>query len=80
MPTEEVRLFPRHFSSLMRDCSDLRRVPHEILKLQNGKLMFIGKVVDVSRVRDHLNFISTNRRCSDTIVRRKYEPDSLGAS
>ncbi|KAF8916302.1 hypothetical protein CPB85DRAFT_1432322 [Mucidula mucida] len=32
-----------------RQKNDLRRVPHEILKLQNGKLMFIGKVVDVSR-------------------------------
>lgn len=31
--------------------SDLKSVPHEILKLQNGKLVFIGKIVDVNRVR-----------------------------
>lgn len=35
--------------AMCRQKSDLKSVPDEILKLQNGKLVFIGKIVDVSR-------------------------------
>ncbi|KAK0199608.1 Hydantoinase/oxoprolinase [Desarmillaria ectypa] len=36
--------------AMCRQKNDLKSVPYEILKLQNGKLLFIGKIVDVSRV------------------------------
>ncbi|SJL08135.1 related to D-amino acid hydantoin hydrolase (hydantoinase) [Armillaria ostoyae] len=35
--------------AMCRQKNDLKSVPDEILKLQNGKLLFIGKIVDVSR-------------------------------
>jgi len=59
-------------------CSNLKGIPDEILKLQNGKCLFIGKIVNVSRVRYlhdwfrvWVNFIS--------FFNRKYEPALHGA-
>lgn len=32
-------------------CSDMKSVAKSILKLQNGVCLFVGKMIDVSRVR-----------------------------
>lgn len=37
--------------ALCRKHNELKRIPQAILELQNGACLFIGKVVDVKRVR-----------------------------
>ena len=45
--------------ALCRKKNEISRIPKAILELQNGACLFIGKIINVNRVSETLNLVST---------------------
>ena len=63
-----------HAVALCKQRNNLKGIPAAILQLQNGACLFVGKIVDVQRVRRPRD----EQHCL-TLPDRKYARASLGA-